>query len=72
MIDPGMVMTTTTQTATPRQAQNLQLAQAQKAFLSTLRNIGEQASDPKNMADLLESGHKPRSHAAAMLLDVLA
>jgi hypothetical protein len=67
-----MVMTTTTQTDASRQAQNLQHVQAQKAFLSTLRNAGEHAPDPRNVADLLERGHKSRSHAAAMLLDVLA
>lgn len=65
-------MPTSSPAATPRQAQDLQLARAQQAFLSALRNNEGRFGPVHNVADLLERGHKARSPAAAMLLDVLA
>ena len=44
---------------------------AQAAFLAAQRT-DDRAPEAKNIADLLERGHRGRSPGAAMLLDVLA
>jgi hypothetical protein len=55
----------------PARAVNAALNRAHAAFLATQRT-DNRAPEAKNIADLLERGHRGRSPGAAMLLDVLA
>jgi hypothetical protein len=55
----------------PAQAMSMALTRARSAFLAAQRP-DDRVPDARNIADLLERGHRSRSPSAAMLLDVLA